>query len=79
MFMYSRYMGYSLPVKCTAFIPNILAFIMLFALVSVYGRFPPNQVRILLSKSLEFSVKANFLALLSLALNLIYMTIYSNL
>lgn len=45
MDMNSRYMEYSLSVKCTAFIPNILGFIMLFTLVSLYGRFPPNQVR----------------------------------
>ncbi|XP_050693016.1 transmembrane protein 117-like isoform X2 [Eriocheir sinensis] len=43
MDMNSRYMEYSLSVKCTAFIPNILGFIMLFTLVSLYGRFPPNQ------------------------------------
>ncbi|XP_037792530.1 transmembrane protein 117-like [Penaeus monodon] len=41
--MYSRYMGYTLSVKCTAFIPNILGLVMLFTLVSLYGRFPPNQ------------------------------------
>ncbi|KAK8739321.1 hypothetical protein OTU49_003576 [Cherax quadricarinatus] len=43
MFMYSRFMEYSVAVKCTALIPNILGFIMLFTLVSLYGRFPPNQ------------------------------------
>ncbi|RXG70479.1 hypothetical protein Avbf_07419 [Armadillidium vulgare] len=43
MFMYSRYMGYDLKVKCTAFIPSILGFVMFFTLVSLYGRFPPNQ------------------------------------
>nr|XP_027214262.1 transmembrane protein 117-like [Penaeus vannamei] len=45
MCMYSRYMGYTLSVKCTAFIPNILGLVMLFTLVSLYGRFPPNQAQ----------------------------------
>ncbi|XP_064113173.1 transmembrane protein 117-like isoform X2 [Macrobrachium nipponense] len=43
MFMYSRFMDYSLPVKCTAFIPSILGFVMLFTLISLYGRFEPNK------------------------------------
>ncbi|KAK3876282.1 hypothetical protein Pcinc_018936 [Petrolisthes cinctipes] len=43
MFMYSRYMGYSMGIKCTAFIPNILGCVMFFTLVTLYGRFPPNQ------------------------------------
>ncbi|XP_045119048.1 transmembrane protein 117-like isoform X2 [Portunus trituberculatus] len=47
MDMNSRYMDYSLSVKCTAFIPNILGFIMLFTLVSLYGRFPPNQLHLM--------------------------------
>ena len=50
--MYSRYMGYDISVKCTAFIPNILGFIMFFTLVSLYGRFPAATVSDLYLKKL---------------------------
>jgi len=42
--MYSRWMGYSTGVKCTAFIPNLLGMAMFFTLITLYGRFPPNEV-----------------------------------
>ncbi|KAF2365207.1 TMEM117 protein [Trinorchestia longiramus] len=42
-FMYSRWMGYSTVEKCTAFIPNLLGMTMFFTLITLYGRFPPNQ------------------------------------
>ncbi|XP_076069426.1 transmembrane protein 117-like isoform X2 [Oratosquilla oratoria] len=58
MFMFSRYMGYSMWVKCTAFIPSILGFVMLFTLISLYGRFPPNQKkkRVLVSSTAPASL-----------------------
>ncbi|CAL4140524.1 unnamed protein product, partial [Meganyctiphanes norvegica] len=43
MYMYSRWMGYSTPVMCLAFVPTIIGFIMLISLIVAYGRFPPNQ------------------------------------
>ena len=45
MFMYSRYMGYRLEVKLLALIPSILGFVMFFTLITLYGRFPPNEVK----------------------------------
>lgn len=41
--MNSKFIGYTMGVKSTAFIPSIFAFSMFFLLVSLYGRFPATE------------------------------------
>lgn len=45
MVMNSRYMGYPLLLKCTAIIPSFVAVAFFVTVISLYGRFPEDQVR----------------------------------
>jgi hypothetical protein len=45
MQMNSRFMNYPLSVKWTAFIPSVIGLVLFVSLVSLYGRFPAQQVR----------------------------------
>ena len=40
MVMNSRYMGYPLSAKWTAFIPSVIGMILFVTLITLYGRFP---------------------------------------
>lgn len=42
--MNSRYIGYHLPIKLTAFIPSGLAMAVFVFIIISHGRFPDNQV-----------------------------------
>uniref|UniRef100_UPI00358F731C transmembrane protein 117 isoform X2 n=1 Tax=Myxine glutinosa TaxID=7769 RepID=UPI00358F731C len=53
--MFSRYVGASLPVKCLAFIPSMLAFVMFGVLISVFGRF--NKIEVAQIEALVLSRK----------------------
>lgn len=44
MVMNSRYMGYPLLLKCTAIIPSFVAVAFFVTVISLYGRFPEEQV-----------------------------------
>lgn len=43
MTMNSRYMGYPLLLKCTAFIPSVIGLSLFVSVITLYGRFPNNQ------------------------------------
>ncbi|XP_068132673.1 transmembrane protein 117 isoform X2 [Hyperolius riggenbachi] len=43
MFLHSRYTGASLDVKCLAFIPSLLAFVLFGFFISFFGRFHKNE------------------------------------
>ena len=41
--MHSKYLGYSMWIKATAFIPTVIGFVTFFVMIAVYGRIQPSN------------------------------------